>query len=100
MLPVAQNLLFIGGFRVTHAQAQHEPVQLRLGKWVRSVMLNRILGRQNHERARQRVSNALDRYMPLSHRLEQGRLRLRRGAVYLISQDDVREDWTRLPFEQ
>src|SRR5205085_10678240 len=34
----------------------------------------------------------LDRDHPLAHRLEQRRLRLRRGAVDLVGEEDVRED--------
>ena len=63
-------------------------------------MFDRILGRQDHKRIRQRVRDSLDGHVPFGHRLKQGGLRLWRGAVDFVGEDDVCEDRPRLPFEQ
>jgi hypothetical protein len=47
------------------------------------------------KRARQIVTNALDRDAALLHRLQQRRLCFRRCAVDLVGQDDVGENWSR-----
>ena len=41
---------------------------------------------------REPMARALDRHLPLLHRLEQRGLRLRRGAVDLVGEQQVRED--------
>ena len=38
------------GYRVTHRDPGHEPVALSLGKGVRALHLDRVLGRYHHER--------------------------------------------------
>ncbi len=99
MFAVPQNLPLVRHPRIANAQAQHEPIQLRLWQRVSAVMLDRVLGRQHNERCRQRVSHAFDRHLPFGHCLQQRRLRLGRRAIDLIGQDDVSEDWTGLPLE-
>jgi hypothetical protein len=71
---------------------QQEAVELRLGQRERPLVLDRVLGGQQEEGARQLPCLAVDRHLALGHRLEQGRLRLRRGAVDLVDEQDVRED--------
>ena len=54
--------------------------------------LDRVLRRQHEERIRQRPRLAERRHAPFLHRLEQRRLRLGRGAVDLVGQQQVGED--------
>ena len=85
--------------RVAHRQPHHEPVALRLGEGVGALHLDRVLGREHHERERQLVGLAVDGDLPLLHALEQRRLGLRRGPVDLVADDDVGEDRARLELE-
>ncbi len=57
-----------------------------------ALLLDRVLRGEHKQRSRQRISHAADRHLILLHRFEQGRLRLGRGAVDLVGQDDVGED--------
>ena len=77
---------------VAEAGAQQEAVELRLGERVRALVLDRVLGRQDEEGPLERPRDAVGRHLPLLHRLEQRRLRLRGGAVDLVGQQEVRED--------
>src|SRR5215216_7417578 len=47
------------------------------------------------KRSRQIVTDTLHGYTTFLHRFKQSRLRLRRRAIDLISENDVGEDWTR-----
>ena len=69
-----------------------EPVELALGQRVGALVLDRVLGGDHHERRVERVGRAVDRDLALLHRLEQRRLRLGRGPVDLVAEDDVGED--------
>ena len=51
-----------------------------------------ILGGDHHERLGQRMGDPVHAHLPLLHGFEQGRLRLRRGPVQLVRQQDVGED--------
>jgi hypothetical protein len=53
--------------------------------------LDGVLGGQHEERGLQRVPLAGDGHALLGHGLEQGALRLGRGAVDLVGQQDVGE---------
>ena len=55
-------------------------------------MLDRVLGREHEERPLEPARQPLARHLVLLHRLEQRRLRLRRGAVDLVGEEEVRED--------
>ena len=65
--------------------------ELRLGQDVRALHVDRVLGRDDHERPRHVVHLAVGRQGAFLHDLEQRRLRLGRGAVDLVAQHDVRE---------
>src|SRR5829696_8416882 len=56
--------------RVAHARRDHESVELSLGQRIRTVELVRVLGCDHEERLRQGPRLALDRHLPLSHRLK------------------------------
>ena len=71
---------------------EHEAIELRLGQRIRAFLLDRILRREDEERLIERIGPAGGGDVVLLHRLEQRGLRLRRRAVDLVGQDDVRED--------
>ena len=85
--------------RVAERGAEQEAVELRLRQRERALVLDRVLGREQEERARQLAGLAVDRHLALGHRLEQRRLRLRRRAVDLVDEEDVREDRPRPELE-
>ena len=70
---------------------QHEAVDLRLREGVRPLGLDRVLGGHDEERVRDLVRLTADRHLVLLHDLEERALDLRRGAVDLVSQQEVRE---------
>ena len=85
--------------RVADPQAHQEPVELRLGQRIGALELDRVLRRDHEERARERVRVRVDGDLPLLHRLEQRRLRLRRRAVDLVGEHDVGEHAARAELE-
>ena len=84
---------------VADAQPQQEAVELRLGQRIGALELDRVLRRDHHERARQLVRLRVDTDLTFLHRLEQRRLRLRRRAVDLVGEHDVREHAARTELE-
>ena len=81
--------------RVADGHAQQEAVELRLGQRVGAFVLDRVLRREDEERRPELACLALGRHLPLLHRLEQRGLRLRRGAVDLVGEQEVGEDRAR-----
>ena len=73
-------------------QLQHEAIDLRLGERVRPFLLDRILRREHEERLLEHVRRAPDRDLLLLHCLEERGLHLRRRAIDLVGENDVRED--------
>ena len=61
------------------------------GSGIGALELDRVLGRDHHERSRQAVGVRVDGDLALLHRLEQRRLRLGRGPVDLVGEHDVGE---------
>src|SRR5205823_13765030 len=90
----AEQLLLVRRVRIADRQLHQEAVELRFRQRVRTDVLDRVLRRDDEERIGQRQAVLLDRDHPLAHRLEQRRLRLRRGPVDLVGEEDVREDRT------
>ena len=80
--------------RVAHVQLEHESVDLRFGKRIRSLLLDRVLRRQYEEGLLQDVRRAADRHLLFLHCLEQSGLHFGRRAIDLVSQNDVGEDRT------
>ena len=68
---------------------EEEAVELRLGQRIGPLHLERVLGGEHEERLRQRVLLLGDGDPVLLHRLEQGALGLRGGAVDLVGKDQV-----------
>jgi hypothetical protein len=80
---------------IAELELEQEAVELRLGQRVRPLVLDGVLRREDEERLGQRVRLALDRDLPLLHRLEQRGLRLRRRPVDLVGEEHAREDGPR-----
>ena len=83
-----------GGRAVGVAQGglHQEAVELGLGQPVGAGLLDGVLGGDDHERATDRVGDAVDGDPSLLHHLQQRGLGLGRGAVDLVGQDDGVED--------
>ena len=90
-----EHLQFDLALRIAQRNAEQEAVELAFGQRIRALELDRVLRGDDHERPRQRMRLAVDRHLPLAHRLQQGALRARRGAVDLVGQHDVGEDRAR-----
>ncbi len=73
---------------------QQEAVELRFGKRIGAFVLERVLRREHVERRRDVVARAGDGDVVLLHRLQQRRLRARRGAVDLVGHQQLGEDRT------
>ena len=78
--------------RVADLDADHEPVELRLGQGKRAGEVVRVLRRDDEERVGQGNRLAVDADLALVHGLEQRRLGAGAGAVDLVGQEDVAED--------
>src|SRR4029078_6390795 len=87
------ELLERGG--IPERRAQEEAVELRLWQRERSLVLDRVLRREEEERTRYDLRGAVDRHLALGHRLEQRRLRLRHRAVDLVHEAELGEDRAR-----
>ena len=81
--------------RIADVELEQEAVELRLRQRIGALVLDRVLRGDDEERVGQRAAVALDRDLPVLHRLEQRRLRLRRRAVDLVGQQEAREDRAR-----
>ena len=78
--------------RIIDDDLEHETVQLGLGQRIGPFLLDRVLRAQDEKRLFQNVVLAGDGDAVFLHRLQQGRLRLRRRAVDLVAEDDVPEN--------
>ena len=96
---LVEHLRLLGERRVAEREPHREPVELRLGQRIRALVLDRVLRRDHHERPLERIRDAVDRDLALLHALEQRRLRLRRRAVHLVDEQQVREHRARPELE-
>ena len=78
--------------RIAERGLQEEAVELGLRQRERALVLDRVLGGEQQEGVGQLARDAVHGHLALGHRLEQRRLRLRRRAVHLVDEHDVRED--------
>ncbi len=85
--------------RVAEPDAEHEPVELRLGQRERALVLDRVLGGDDEERVGHLVGRAVDRGLALLHAFEQRGLRLGRRPVDLVGEDDLADDRARPELE-
>jgi hypothetical protein len=81
-------------------QLEHEAIYLRFRKRVGSFLLYRILCREHQKRLFQNVRRAANGDLLLLHRFEQCGLNLRWCAIYLVRENDVREDRALLYLKQ
>src|SRR5207237_8806655 len=85
--------------RITDVKLEHEPVDLSFGERIRSLLLDRILRREDEKRLFELVSRSANRHLLFLHRLEQRGLNLRGCAIDFVRKNDVREDRTFLDAE-
>ena len=83
---------FRGGIGIGDVDLEEKAIKLRFGQGIGPLLLDRILGCQNMERARQVVGVSGDRDMMFLHALQQSGLGSRTGAVDLIRHQQLRED--------
>ena len=86
--------------RVPDDDLEHEAVDLRLGKRVRALRLDRVLRRHDEERLGDGKRVVPDRDLALLHDLEQRGLDLRGCAVDLVREQEVAEDGAELGLER
>jgi len=80
--------------RIVDLDVEHEAVELRFRERIRSLLVDRVLRRDDEERLRKRPRLVSDRDLALLHRLKERRLRLRRRAVDFVREQNVRKDRT------
>ncbi len=90
--PAGQHVPLLVERRIPEGQPQQEPVQLGLGQRVGALVLDGVGGGQHVEGPRQHERVPLDGDLPLLHGLQQRGLRLGRGAVDLVGQQQAGED--------
>ena len=95
-----EDLDLLLGIRVADRQPHQEAVELRLGQRVRALEVDGILRRDHQERRLEHEALALDGDLGLLHGLEQRALRLRRGAIDLVGEEQVGEDRTAAVLER
>ncbi len=86
-----QDAPLAGAIGIIHVDLHQKAVELRLGQRIGAFLLQRILRRQHMERTRQVVAMAGDADMIFLHRLQQRRLRARRGAVDFVGHQQLGE---------
>ncbi len=87
-----QHAALGGEVGIDHVDLQQEAVELGLRQRIGTLLLQRVLGRQHVERARQIVADAGNGDVILLHRLEQSGLGARAGAVDLVGHEKLGED--------
>ncbi len=102
LLPPAhpqEHFLLLVPAGIADPDLEHEAVELCLGERIGPLVLDRILGREDEEGLLEAVRGSADRDLMFLHGLEQGRLHLRRRAVDLVRQNDLREERALLDVE-
>jgi hypothetical protein len=82
-----------------HVQLEHKAVELRLGERIGSLLLQRILRREDEERRAQYVRLSTRGDAAFLHRLQQCGLRLRRRPVDLVGEQKLGENRTAAKFK-
>ena len=80
------------GVGIVDDQLEQEAVELRLGQRIDALLLDRVLRREDGEARAERVRLAAQRHAPFLHSLQQRRLRLGRGTVDLVGEQQLGED--------
>ena len=81
-----------GAVRIPETNLHQKAIELGFGQRIGPLELDRVLRREGGEGRREPMARAVDRDLPLLHRLEQRRLRPRRHAVDLVDEQQVGED--------
>lgn len=94
------DLGFLLAVRGMHHHLQQETVDLRLRQGIGAFQFDRVLGGEDQEGLRQRPCIPRQAHLTLLHRLQQGGLHLRWGAVDLIGKQEIAENrpLTHAPF--
>src|SRR5436190_17242908 len=90
---IANDAVLLPRGRIAHEDLQHKTVDLSFGQWIGPVVLDWVLGGQNHEHRAERMGLASDRDLALLHGLEQRTLDLGGGSVDLVDEQEIGEDW-------
>src|SRR5256885_7983202 len=68
---------------------EQETVELRFGKRIDPLLLDRVLGRDDHEAVAELMALPIDRNLALLHRLQKRRLSFGRRSVDLIGKQEL-----------
>ena len=102
LLPFRGSVQNFGQFLpcgISHQQLEEEPIELCFRQRIGSLLVDGILSGQNEERLGQRTHLPTGSDLALLHRLQHGRLGLRRGAVDFVGQDQMGKHRTPLELE-
>ena len=93
---LARNILtdyqfFFLFLRIVDNDFQHETIDLRFGKRIRSFLFNRVLCSHYEKRFRKFIGRFADRHLTFLHGFEQRTLHLGRSTVDFVGQYEVRE---------
>jgi hypothetical protein len=89
---VGDDAPLLGGVGIVDDELEEEAVELRFGERIDALLLDRVLRREHGEARAHHMRLAVDRHAAFLHRLEQRGLRLRRGAVDLVGEQQLGED--------
>ena len=89
---IGNDLFFLMGLRIINPDVEHEAVQLRFGKRIRSFLFDGVLGRQNKKRCVQCIGFVACGYSFFLHGFEQGGLGLGRCPIDFIGEEQIAED--------
>ena len=89
LLTVAYERHLAFEIRVAQGELEHEAVKLGVRQQLRAHAAHVVLRGYDAKRLHERVRRAIDGDLPFLHGLQQGRLCLGRGAVYLVAQQQV-----------
>ena len=95
-MAVAENVDLALVVGVAHAEADEEAVELGAGQERCASRAGGVLRREDDEGRRQVVGLAVHGDAVLFHRFQKGRLRLARGTVDLVGQQEIGHDRTGL----
>jgi hypothetical protein len=88
------ELQFVALVGIAELDAHEEAIECCLRHREGAVELDRVARRQHRERLRQLDRATVDRHAPVLHRFEQARQRARAGAVDLVGEHEVGEQWS------
>src|SRR5687768_14992823 len=78
---------------------EQEAIQLRLRQWVSSLGFDGVLGCDDEKGSGKSMTDAVNGYGSLLHRLQQRRLRFCRRAIDFVGQQQLREHGTLIEYE-